>query len=74
MLIYDLQKNTKLGEFFLFERSEKSKNGKTTGKKKGFCWLFPLLALNLKAITSQRYYLLANTQSFLKNTWETDPK
>ena len=28
MLIYDLQKNTKLGEFSLFERSEKSKNGK----------------------------------------------
>jgi len=40
MLIYDLQKNTKLGEFSLFERSEKSKNGKTTEQKQMFLLAF----------------------------------
>jgi len=40
MLIYDLQKNTKLGEFFLFERSEKSKNGKTAEEKRWFLLAF----------------------------------
>jgi hypothetical protein len=53
---------------------KKARMGKRQVKKQGFCWLFPLLALNLKAITSQRYYLLDNTQRLLKKTLETDPK
>jgi hypothetical protein len=53
---------------------KKARMGKRQVKKQGFCWLFPLLALNLKAITPQRYYLLTNTQSLLKNTWKTDLK
>jgi hypothetical protein len=58
MLIYNLQKNTKLGEFSFLNGVKKARMGKRQNKNEGFCWLFPLLALFVNAYITTKLCIL----------------